>query len=314
MCLYAAAKLRLADHVAAGKTGAGELAQATGMQPGPLSRLLRALASVGVFAEGEGGRFQLTPLAQTLRDAPGSQRGLAIMHGEEHYRAWGEVLHSLRTGGSAFEHVFGQPVFDFLASHPEQARVFDDAMVGVHGVETQAMLDAYDFSTFGTLVDVGGGNGSLLSAVLKQTPGLRGILYDLPHVVERARTGIEAAGLAGRCQTIGGSFFESVPPGGDGYLLRHIIHDWDDEKSLVILRHVRKVIPPAGKLVVVEGVVPPGNDPSFIKLLDMNMLVLPGGMERTEAEYRALYSAAGFALRRVVPTRCEVSVIEGTPV
>jgi hypothetical protein len=266
------------------------------------------------LAEDDQGRFALTELAGCLRrDVPGSQWALAMMMGEEHYRAWGELEYSIRTGKTAFDHVFGKPIFDHLGERPEQARVFDQAMVGVHGQESAAMCDAYDFSTFGTVVDVGGGNGSLISTILQRTPKLRGILYDLPHVVERARANLTAAGVADRCATVGGSFFAGVPAGGDAYLMRHIIHDWDDERSLTILGHVRRVIPPAGKLLVGEGVVPPGNGPSFTKLLDLNMLVIPGGKERTEAEYRALFRQAGFRLTRIVPTRSEVSIIEGEP-
>jgi hypothetical protein len=186
-------------------------------------------------------------------------------------------------------------------------------MVGVHGRETGAMCDAYDFSGFGTLVDVGGGNGSLITTVLQRTPRLCGLLYDLPHVIERAKSNLAAAGVADRCTTAAGSFFESIPAGGDAYLMRHIIHDWDDERCRKILGNVRKVIPPAGKLLVVEGVVPPGNGSSFTKLLDLTMLVIPGGKERTAEEYAALYSRAGFRLTRIVPTASEVSVIEGVP-
>jgi hypothetical protein len=188
-------------------------------------------------------------------------------------------------------------------------------MVSVHGREANAMCDAYDFSAFGTLIDVGGGNGSLLRIVLGRVPALRGVLYDQPHVVERAR-----AGLPPRCASIAGNFFESVPAhdgraGGTpvAYLMRHIIHDWDDEKSLTILRNIRKVISPPDKLLVIEGVVPPGNGPSFTKLMDLHMMLIPGGKERTEAEYRDLYSKAGFRLTRVVPTESEISVIEGVP-
>jgi hypothetical protein len=187
-------------------------------------------------------------------------------------------------------------------------------MTSIHGAETQAMLDAYDFSPFTTLVDVGGGNGSVLAAVLGRHPGLRGVLFDRPDVVERAGPNLQAAGLQDRCAAVGGNFFESVPAGGDAYLMRHIIHDWDDEQSLAILRNCRKVMRPAGKLLLVETVIPPGNDPCFAKLLDLNMLVIPGGLERTEREYRELLAAAGFGLARIIPTRAEVSVIEGVPV
>jgi hypothetical protein len=236
---------------------------------------------------------------------------MAVMMGEEHYRAWGEILYSLRTGRPAFEHLYGQPLFEYLAEHPEQARTFDAAMTGVHGPETRAMLDAYDFAGVGTLVDVGGGNGSTLCAVLLDYPAMRGILFDRPDVVERARADLQAAGLAGRCATVGGSFFASVPPGGDAYLLRHIIHDWDDEQALTILRNCRRAMKPGARLLVVESVIPPVNEPSFGKLLDLTMLIMPGGRERTEAEYRQLYSAAGFRLSRIVPTERDVSVLEG---
>jgi hypothetical protein len=205
------------------------------------------------------------------------------------------------------------PVFDFLSKNVEQAKVFDAAMVGVHGRETAAMTDAYDFSGIGVLADIGGGNGSLLTAVLKKYPAMRGILYDLPGVTQRAKANLQAAGLTDRCQAIGGSFFESVPVGADAYLMRHIIHDWEDEKATTILRNVRQAIGKEGRLLLVEGVIPPGNDPCFGKLLDLTMLTIPGGKERTEEEYRTLYQAAGFRLARIVPTQAEVSVIEGKP-
>src|SRR5262249_5628997 len=197
MALYAAAKLKLADRLAAGPRRADELAGPTGVQPRPLYRLMRALAGEGIFVEDGQGRFSLTELGQGLRsDNPSAQWALAVMNGEEHYRGWGEILYSLRTGKPAFDRIFGKPAFEYLAENPESARTFDAAMVGVHGVETPAMLDAYDFAGIGTLVDVGGGNGSLLMATLQRHPALKGILYDLPHVVERAQAGITAAGLA----------------------------------------------------------------------------------------------------------------------
>jgi hypothetical protein len=311
--VYAAAKLGLADMVKDGPRSSTELAQATGTHPPSLYRLLRGLASVGVFAE-EDGKFRLTPMAACLcSGSPGSQRSLAIMMGEEHFGSWGDLLYSLRTGKPAFDHVFGQPIFQYLAQHPEQAAVFDDAMVGVHGTETAAMLDAYDFSVFGTLIDVGGGNGSLLTGVLQRNPKLKGILYDQPHVVERARPALRTAGLEGRCQVIGGDFFASVPSGGDAYLMRHIIHDWDDARSLVILGHCRKAMSATARLLLIESVIPPGNEPFFGKFLDLNMLVIPGGQERTESEYRELLGKAGFRLARIVPTRTEISVIESVP-
>jgi hypothetical protein len=311
--IYVAAKLKLADHCNNGPRTSAELAAATGTHPQALYRLLRALASFGVFAE-VNGKFQLTPLAEALRsDVPDSQWAAAVMMGDEQFRTWCDLLYSIQTGHKAFDKIYGKPVFDYLAEHPENARVFDAAMTAIHGNETQAMLDAHDFSGIRTLVDVGGGNGSLLIRVLQQYPSLKGVLYDRPHVAQRAQANFAAAGLADRCTTVGGSFFESVPPGHDAYLMRHIIHDWNDEQCHTILGHIRRAIQPGGRLLLVEGVVPPGNDPSFTKLLDLHMLLIPGGQERTEAEYRQLYASAGFRLKRIVPTRTEVSVLEGEP-
>lgn len=310
--VYVAAKLGIADLLVKGGRTAEELAQATHMHAPSLFRLLRALASLGVFAEDESSRFVLTPMGECLRsDVPGSQRALAIMSGEEHFKAWGELLYSIQTGQTSFDKLYGMPIFDFLSQNLEQAKVFDAAMVGVHGRETAAMTDAYDFSEIGVLADVGGGNGSLLSFVLKTYPSMKGMLYDLPGVVERAKAGLQAAGLADRCQVIGGSFFESIPEGADAYLMRHIIHDWDDEKSLTILRNIHRAMRPDARLLVIEGVIPPGNDPCFSKLLDLTMLTLPGGKERTADEYRTLFRAGGFELTRIVPTQAEISVIEG---
>lgn len=312
--LHVAAQLGIADLLKEGPQTVAHLAEATGTHARSLYRLLRALASEGVFAEDEQGRFGQSPLSECLRsDAPSSQRSLAIMNGEEHYRCWGELLYSVQTGQNAFEKLFGQPVFPYLASHPRQARLFDEAMVGIHGAETKAMLDAYDFRGIGTLVDVGGGNGSLLAATLERHPSLRGVVFDRPDVIERARSNIKAAGQENRCTLISGNFFETVPAGGDAYLMRHIIHDWNDEQCRTILRNCRKVVPPSGKLVLIEGVIPPGNEPCFSKLLDLTMLTIPGGMERTEAEYRELLASAGFRLTRVVPTTANIDVIECVP-
>jgi hypothetical protein len=310
--VYAAAKLGIADLLSQGSRSPDELAQETHTHGPSLYRLLRALASVGVFKEDQSGRFSLTPLAECLQsDVPGSQRALAIMLGEEQFRAWTEFLYCIQTGKTAFDHVFAMPIFDFLSKNPELAKTFDAAMVGVHGRETAAMTDVYDFSDIPVLADIGGGNGSLLTAVLQKYPAMKGILYDLSGVTERAKANLRAAGLIERCQVSAGSFFESVPAGADAYLMRHIIHDWDDEKATRILRNVHRAMNKNGRLLVVEGVIPPGNDPGFGKLLDLHMMVVPGGKERTEEEYRRLYEAGGFRLTRIVPTKAEVSVIEG---
>lgn len=306
--IYVAAKLGLAELLKDGPKSAQELAQATTTNPRALYRLLRALASIGIFAE-EQGRFVLTPLAGCLLDP--SMKALATVRGEGQYRAWGELLYSVQSGQTAFEKVYGKPIFDYFSDHPETGKLFDQAMTGVHGRETEAMLEAYDFTGIGTLADIGGGNGSVLTAVLQRYPAMQGILFDLPTVGERAKSNLAAAGLEGRCSVMDGSFFESVPGGADAYLLRHIIHDWDDEKSITILRNCRRAMGQGGKLLIVEGVVPLGNEPSVSKFFDLAMMVLPGGMERTEEEYQQLFEAAGFQLTRIVPTRTWVSVIEG---
>lgn len=309
--IYAAAKFGIADLLKDGPRTAEELASATSTNPDALYRLLRALASVGIFAEGPPRHFSVTSLAEPLQsDVPGSKRALALMSGDEQFRAWSEIAYSVQTGKTAFDKVFGKPIFDYLSEHVEKARIFDAAMVGIHGRESAAILDGYDFSGIGVLADIGGGNGSQITAVLQRHTAMKGILFDLPHVIQRAKERIETAGIANRCQLIGGSFFDSVPAGADAYLLRHIIHDWDDEKSLTILRSCHQAMSPKGKLLVIESVIPPGNEPFGGKFLDLVMLLIPGGKERTEDEYRTLFGKGGFELTRVVPTDTEVSIIE----
>lgn len=310
--IYAAAKFGIADLLAKGPQTAAQLAAATSTNPDALYRLLRALASVGIFAEGAGRQFSLTPLAEPLRsDVPGSKRALSLMSGDEQFRAWSEIVHSIQTGERAFDKVFGERIFDYLARHPDKARVFDAAMVGIHGRESAAILDAYDFSGIGVLADVGGGNGSQLTAVLQKHPHMKGILFDLPHVVERAKEPLFKAKVLDRCQLVGGSFFESVPAGADAYVLRHIIHDWEEDKALAILRNCHQAMQADGRLLIVESIIPPGNQPFGGKFLDLVMLLIPGGQERTEIEYRELFAKAGFELTKVVSTGTEVSVIEG---
>jgi SAM-dependent methyltransferase len=310
--IYAAARLSIPDLLKDGPRTVADLAQAASAHPASLYRLLRALASIGIFAETTPRTFQLTPLAEVLRsDVPGTQRPLALMLGDEQYQAWGHLVDSVRTGETAFDTIYGKPVFDYLADHPEQAAVFDAAMTAIHGRETAAMLEAYDFGDIGLLADIGGGNGSKITAILQRYPSLRGLLFDLPHVVERARPHIVEARLGDRCQLVGGNFFESVPAGADAYLMRHIIHDWNDGQSLTILRNCHAAMRPGGRLLVIESVIPPGNEPCGAKFLDLTMLVIPGGKERTADEYRTLYESSGFRLTRIVPTSAEVSVIEG---
>jgi hypothetical protein len=311
-CVYVAAKLGIADLLAKGPQSVDDLAQKAGAHRPSLFRVLRALASLGVFAEEPGQRFRLTSAAEPLRrDVPGSQWAMAVMMGEEHFRAWGELLYSVRTGKIGFDKVFRRPVFEFLSQNPEQAATFDKAMVGVHGRETSAMLDAYDFSPFASVADIGGGNGTTLSGILKRHPAIHGTLFDLPGVIQRAGASVEAAGLSNRIHLVAGDFFESVPAGADAYVLRHIIHDWEEDKAIRILTNVRQVLGEKGRVLVVESVIPPGNEPFFGKLLDVTMLVIPGGQERTAEEYGDLFGKAGLRLVRIVPTATEVSLIEG---
>lgn len=310
--VYAAAKFGIADLLKDGPRSVEQLAETTSTNAGALYRLLRALASIGIFAEGESRRFSLTPLAEPLRsDLAHSKRALSLMMGDEQFRAWSEIDYSIKTGKPSFDKVWGKPVFDYLAEHPEKARIFDAAMTGIHGRESSAIRDAYDLSGIGVLADIGGGNGSQITPLLQEHAKMQGILFDLPHVVERARERIEAAGLADRCKLVAGSFFNAVPEGADAYLMRHIIHDWDEEKALAILRNCHRAMPPHGKLLVVESVIPLGNEPFGGKFLDLVMLLIPGGRERTEEEYRALFGEAGFELTRIIPTGTDVSVIEG---
>ena len=219
-------------------------------------------------------------------------------------------MYSLETGKTAFEKVFGMPAFDYLAKHPEDAANFSEAMIGFHGDEPPAIVAAYDFSGFGTVVDVGGASGNMLVAILSRYPGPRGVLFDLPHVVRDAPEFFRARGLADRVRIEAGSFFDLVPAGGDAYVLSHIIHDWSEEQCLTILGNCRKAMKPDAKLLIVEMVLPAGDEMHPGKLLDLTMLVAPGGQERTDAEYAALLDKAGFRLTRVVPTQSAVSVVE----
>jgi hypothetical protein len=246
---------------------------------------------------------------------------MAVMLGEEQDRCWGDLLETVRTGEPAFERLFGGPVFDYLGEHPEQARIFDAAMIGFSGRETREILDAYDLSGVTTLADVGGGLGGRLAGILGRYPAMRGILFDLPRVVERARPKLEAAGLSERCDVQGGDFFERAPVGADAYMLGHIIHDWDDARAGLILDNLRSAMASGARLLVVEYVVTDGdagssaNGASLARWLDLHMMVAAGGLERTEAQYRRLFADHGFRLTRVVPTggAGDVSVIEGVP-
>jgi hypothetical protein len=313
--IYIIAKLGIADHLAGGPKAAEEIAAATNTNAGAIYRIFRALSSVGVLTEESDHRFGLTPLSETLRtDAPGSLRAFATVElGEEHYPAWGELLYSVKTGEIAFDKHFGMPIWEFFAKNPENARTFDNAMTNVSLAIKDAILASYDATTIRKLADIAGGHGSLLAAILKSNPEMKGVLFDLPGVTEGARKRIEAEGLSDRCEVVAGSFFESVPEGADAYIMKWIIHDWDDERSIAIFKNIRRAIAEGGKLLLVEAVVPPGSEPHFSKFIDLNMLVMTGGRERTEEEYRRLLEAGGFKLTKVIPTDSPMSIIEAEP-
>lgn len=309
------AKLGVADLLESGPKTAEELAKATDTHAPSLYRVLRALASAGIVKAESEGRFALTPLSQTLvTNAPGSLRWFVTSElGQEHYPAWGNLMHSVKTGEIAFDDFFGMDIWQYFKKNPEDGAVFNDSMSGVTAAANEAILSVYDFSQFNKLIDIGGGHGGLITSILKKNPNLKGLLFDAPQVIEGARPRLEAAGVADRCEIVAGNFFEAVPAGGDAYMMKWIIHDWDDEKALTILKHIRSQIPSNGRLIVVETVVPETDEPHFSKFFDLNMLVMTGGKERTEAEFAELFAAAGFKLLRVIPTDLPTSIIEAQP-
>lgn len=310
--IHATAKINLADHLASTPRTADELAGPTGTHAPSLYRLMRTLASLGVLSEDSSHRFSLTEVGEALKsNAPGAAHATILTLASEWMsRGWEELPYSLQTGKPGLTKSLGMPIFDWLAKHPDEASRFSETMVGVHGQEPAAIAASCDFSVLPTIIDVGGATGNILCAILKRHTGVRGILYDLPHVVRDAPKFIEARGLSNRITIESGSFFEKIPAGGDAYLLSHIIHDWSEEQCLSILGNCRKAMKPGARLLIIEMVLPEGNTPHPGKMLDMMMLVGPGGQERTEKEYGELLSKAGFKLIRVVPTESAVSVVE----
>jgi O-methyltransferase len=309
--IHVAAKLALADLLAGGPKTVVELAEVTKTDGVALGRLLRALSSLGIFAEDAPGGYRQTPLSDTLRsDHPQSIRRWAMMLGARFvWEPCGELHEAIRTGRPAFELVYGAPFFKYLAEHTDDAAVFNAAMSSLPAY-IAAFVEAYDFSRFERIVDVGGGHGAKLLAILSANPRLRGVLYDLPAVVEGALAAQRGA-VGDRCAIVGGDFFEGVPVGADAYLLSGIIHDWDDESAVKILRNCRRAIRPDGRLLLVETVLTPSSDPSRA-LMDVLMMVLTGGRERTEAEFGSLLREAGFSLTRVIPT-AGASILESAP-
>lgn len=314
--IYVVAKLGIADLLKDGPKSSQELAETTGVDARSLYRILRALASFDVFKESEDGHFDLTPLSACLQtEVSGSMRYAAIMFGEDfHRQSWSNILQSVKTGKTAFGQVFGMDVFDYFTQNPEAGQIFDRAMTNLSGMLTVNIAAHYDFSSIRKIVDVAGGQGTLISHILKANPTMQGVLFDLPQTIERAKPFIEAQGVSDRCELVSGNFFESVPTGGDAYIMKHIIHDWDDEKAIAILKNCHQAMGENGKLLLVEIVIKPGNQTSLAKLSDLEMLVIAGGCERTEAEYRALFEASGFRLSNIFNTQSPMNIIEGVRV
>lgn len=300
--IHVAATLGIADLLADASRTGDELAALTNTHPPTLYRLLRALASVEVLHELDGRRFELTPLGEPLRsDVPGSMVDLAAYMGRPYrLQAWGGLLHSVRTGENAFRHVYGTDVWTYRSTRPDESAIFDRAMTSLSRGATAALLAAVDFGGFRTVVDVGGGNGALLAAILAAHSHVQGVLFDQPHVVSGATTLLEHAGVADRCRMVGGSFFESVPEHADVYVLRAVIHDWDDAASIRILTAVRHALADDGRVLIVEYMLAPPNEGREAKFSDLNMLVGPGGRERTREEFAALLDASGLRLARVI--------------
>ncbi|HJS51994.1 MAG TPA: methyltransferase [Pyrinomonadaceae bacterium] len=310
--IWVAAKLGISDHLADGPKTADELAKLTDTHSDSLYRILRMLAMVGIYKEDGERKFSLTPLSETLlSDAVGTLRGAAIAEmGEVHYAAWGNIMHSVRTGEIAFDNHFGMDIWQYFQKDPEKAENFNRYMAASSELLNQAISTQYDFSSYKKLIDVGGGIGGMISAILDKNPGLNGAIYDAPSVVEQAKGFLASRGLSDRCETIAGDFFQSVPAGGDIYSMRWILHDWEDSKSITILENIKNVLPASGKLVLAEAVVPEVGEPHFSKFFDLIMLTMTGGRERTEKEWGTLLKRAGYRIERIIPTESFLSIIE----
>lgn len=312
--IYLSVKLGIVEALSAGPTPLTQLASRAEVKPEPLSRMLRGLVKLGLLSEPRPDTFELTALGESLRPgAPSGLAGFALLSGEEMWRAWDALPEALRTGETPFQLAHGQAYFDYYDSHPDRARLFGEAMAGLAGFLYPKVTAEHDFSQYGRIVDIGGGYGFLLSAILAKHPHLRGVLFDRPHVVERAGASLERAGVLSRCERVGGDFFESVPSGGDLYVLSNVIHDWDDEHALRILKSCRRAMGQTSKILLIEMVLSSDFEPELAREADLNMLVLAGGKERTKDEMELLLARGGFALssiRAVQPMTC---LVEGIP-
>ena len=311
--VYVAAKLGIADLLKDGSRSISDLAKLTNTHPLSLYRILRALCSAEIFEENPECYFSLTPIANyLLSDNPDSMRSAAIMYGESwHWQPWGHLLESVKTGKSAFECVYDMNLFEYMERNPEANRTFNEAMTSLSSLVEPTLLTSYDFSSVHTLVDIGGGSGIFLLPLLRANPYMQGILFELPHVIADFKDALESSGLGDRCTLVAGDFFESVPTGGDLYILKHILHDWDDERCIAILKKCRQAMTSDLKLLIIERIVSIGNQPDPAKLNDLEMMaVTPNGRERTQLEFHSLLQAAGFALVKIYPTESPLFIIE----
>ncbi|HXN98932.1 MAG TPA: methyltransferase [Candidatus Acidoferrales bacterium] len=308
------AQLGVPDVIDAAPKSAEELASRIGADPQALYRLMRATAAVGVLSEGPDGKFSQTPMSAVLRsDSTPSLRAFAIMSGREwHGRGWSHLEYCVRTGKQALEQIYGAPIFEYLKQNPAEGQIFNDAMTQYSMIDSPAVADAYNFDGIRSIVDVAGGHGLLLATILKRNTNMNGTLYEMPHVLEGARNG-PLKPVMERCTFASGDMFSSVPAGADAYIMKHIIHDWPDDRCVQILKACRKSVNPGGKLLVVDNVIHPGNDFSPGKFLDLQMLIFPSGCERTEKQFRALLAAAGWQLSRIIPTAAAESIVEAVP-
>jgi len=308
------AQLGVPDHIDAAPKSAAELADEIGVDRDALYRLMRATASVGVLSEGSDGKFSQTPLSSVLRSkANPSLRAFAIMHGREwHEMGWSNLEYCVRTGKQALDKVYGKTIFEYFQSNCEEAQIFNQAMSDLSAIDGPAVVEAYSFERMHSIVDVGGGHGLLLAAILARNPHLKGTVYDIEQVVEGAKAG-PLRHFSDRCAFQAGDMFSCVPLGADAYIMKHIIHDWPDDLCVKILQACRKGVNADGKLLVVDNVIQPGNEFAPGKFLDLQMLIFPGGRERSEKEFGKLFAAAGWCLTRVIPLPIPLSIVEGVP-
>lgn len=312
IAISAVAELGVADHLSKGAKTAADLARLCGVHEDFLRRTLRYLASEGVFEARSGDLFALTERSQWLRsDVPGSLRPRAMFTGSKpSWSAWGSLLACLKGGTSAFRAAFGEDIFDYLKGHPDTAAIFNAFMAGQTAASVDAVLAAYDFAGVRELADIGGGRGALVAGVLRANPAMRGILFDMPDVIATAQPLLDQAGIADRCRQVGGDFFESVPAGADAYVLKFILHDWTDEQCARILRNCRQAMPSGGRILIVDHVIPEDSGPHVAKFMDVNMMVMTSGQERTRREFEQLLASARLGLKQVASTSLGFCILE----